>query len=459
MGSPETVLGAANSLQLVAEQLADTVAGKRYRQFGMLIEALSRLLNWRRAIRSAEVDADRYLRSAQLMAREVSQQVAGDSDAAKLVAVAAQISRLSDVDGMLATARSLMCIPLPLPMFAGSPRTAGSAAAQREPQKKPPAVAVAFTSFMIDGVRFAEPHTVEPQVIHDLTVEVALSRWPEGARELVLEPVSVEPHDSYQLPVFSFGRPAGDPPYSMTKSGRMVLRWPQTFFARPLEFSYRARFSPDLDGVQLIVQGQRHLRVQCFDPDRDPQSGYAQIDGRLLELRAEARSLPAVSDRELSDFLMLFAAVGGVAGQSLQDNLFPRTYPEREFQEEIKKLLRRNPRIGSELEEHPRAGGGITDLSFRGIRLELKVEPDRPLAIEDAGPFVEQAAQYVVGSDRRFGLLALLDCSPKTQAPGPAPNDIFLRLVPSPTGGRLAICLGVVIVRGNLARPSTLSKA
>jgi hypothetical protein len=34
------------------------------------------------------------------------------------------------------------------------------------------------------------------------------------------------------------------------------------------------------------------------------------------------------------------------------------------------------PRIGSELEEHPHAGRGITDLSFRSIRVELKFEEE-----------------------------------------------------------------------------------
>lgn len=54
------------------------------------------------------------------------------------------------------------------------------------------------------------------------------------------------------------------------------------------------------------------------------------------------------------------------------------------FQEEIKKLLRADARIGSQLEEHPRAGGGITDLSFHQIRIELKVEPEQFITVPDA---------------------------------------------------------------------------
>jgi len=207
----------------------------------------------------------------------------------------------------------------------------------------------------------------------------------------------------------------------------------------------------------VSIQGQRNLRVQCFDPHRNPLSGYAQIDQRIVDIRNEARRCPAVTDRELGDFLLLLTAVGGVAGQSLQDNLFPRTCSEGEFQDKMKTLLRSNPLIGSGLEEHPHAGGGITDLSFRGIRLELKVVDSHFVTVQDSDGFLPQTAQYVVGSDRRFGILSLLDSSPKSAAPASPANDIVLKVVPPPTGGKWPICIGVVIVRGNLAKPSALS--
>jgi len=374
-----------------------------------------------------------------------------------LSGIASRIGRLSDVDEVAEVTRSLLRVPLPLPMFAGtpSPRIGVTHGAQA---RGPLAIAVAFTTFLLDGMAFEDPQTVEPDLIHDLTVQVAISKWPEPARELILEAVSVEPRDSYELPVFSFGRPEGDPPYSVTKSGHMLVRFPQALLARPLEFMYLARFAPEPADFRLLTEGQRHLHMQCFDPERNPQSGYAQIDKRIFEIRKEARGAPAIGDRELSDFLLLMAAVGGVAGQSLQDNLFSGKYGEREFQDEMKKLLRLHPRIGSALEEHPRAGGGITDLSFRGIRLELKVEAGHLVALEDAERFLWQTAQYAVGSDRRFAVLAFLDCSPKTDAPASAANDIFLKILPAPTGGTLPILIGVVILRGNLAKPSDLSR-
>jgi hypothetical protein len=422
----------------------------------MILEAVSHLANWQNAVRSAEVDADRFLRSARIRARDVAKEVGETSGSEKLLTVAHRIAELSDVDDVPDLAKLLLSVPLPLPVFTEMARSVGLGGTPL-PKKKSSGVIVAFTSFLLDGSSFKEPHTVEPRVVHDLTVEASISQWPAEAQELVLEPISVEPSASYELPTFSISRPVGAPPYSVSQRGRMVLLLPQALSARPLEFTCRARFLPDPGESAVFVQGQRGLRAQGFDPNRNPLSGYAVVDQRILQIRDEARRAPAISDCELDNFLLLLTAVGGIAGQSLQDNLFPRTYSECEFQDNMKMLLRSNRLIGSGLEEHPHAGGGITDLSFRGIRLELKADDSHLVTIKDAERFLPQTAQYVVGSDRRFGLLTLLDCSPKTEAPGSPANDIVLKVVPPPTGGSLPISIGVVIVRGNLAKPSALS--
>jgi len=422
----------------------------------MLLESLSHLSNWQRAVRSAEMDADRYLRSAKIRARDVAKEVSEASGSEKLASITQAIAEISDLEDVPKVASLLLGVPLPLPVFSEMPAQVGRGAAPSA-EKERPEVIVAFTSFLLDGSTFKEPQTVEPSVVHDITVEASISQWPAAALELLLEPISVEPSASYQLPTFSISRPVGTPPYSVSQQGRMILLLPQALAARPLEFTYRARFLPDHGDSSVFVQGQRNLRVQSYDPNRNPMSGYTVIDRRILDIRDQCRRAPAISDRELNDFLLLLTAVGAIAGQSLQDNLFPKSYSEREFQDRIQILLRSNQQIGSELEEHPHAGAGVTDLSFRGIRLELKADDSHLMTVEDGDRFLPQIAQYVVGSDRRFGILCVLDCSSKTGPPGSPANDIVLKVVPPPTGGKWPIYLGVVIIRGNLAKPSSMS--
>ena len=418
----------------------------------LIIEVLARLLSWRNAIRDAEMDADRYLRSAKFAANEIRRKLDSQQGAEMFISAASSVGDISDPDEISALATTLSCIPLPLPLFDRTgPRMPLRPAVP--PEAKADRIAVAFSSFELDGKPFADPHNIQPGVIHDLT---NLSRWPPAAEKLTFTPLSIEPSESYEFPTFEFERPQTNAPFELAKTARMVVKLRTSVFARPLEFNYGARFLPEKEEFTVSVQGQYRLKVRSDDPARHSQTGYVEVDKRLVEIRDEARLLPAITDSELSEFLELLSCVGAVAGRSLQDNLFRKKYSESEFQAEFKGLLRTYPEIGSTLEEHPHAARGITDLSFKRFRIELKVDSEGPISIGDVSGFLQQTAQYVAGSDRRFGLLCLLDCSEKTQAPGGVGNDIALAQVPAPNGS-LPICIGVVIIRGNLARPSSFS--
>lgn len=77
-------------------------------------------------------------------------------------------------------------------------------------------------------------------------------------------------------------------------------------------------------------------------------------------------------------------------------NAFPGEWTEAQFQESVRTRLRANPSIGSKLEEHPHAGGGITDLSLNRVRLELKVDPKDVSLDEAMESYGQQTAQYAV---------------------------------------------------------------
>jgi len=52
-------------------------------------------------------------------------------------------------------------------------------------------LAVAFLKFTIDGIPLSEIHYVSPGEMHDLDIEVRVSRW-QGATALILQPVMIE---------------------------------------------------------------------------------------------------------------------------------------------------------------------------------------------------------------------------------------------------------------------------
>jgi hypothetical protein len=184
-----------------------------------------------------------------------------------------------------------------------------------------------------------------------------------------------------------------------------------------------------------------------------PITGYHGIDRRLLEVRDVLRQRPLVTPDDVTNTLTILAALGNLAGQAVQDDCFPNPLGEKAFQGQVRSYLRQRPEIGSKLEEHPRAGAGETDLSFERIRLELKCENDQPLRFTDCQRFVGQTSSYAASSDKRVALLCVLDGSHKVQQPFPAEDGVGILRTEDD-----AIAVVTVLIQGNLARPSDLSR-
>ena len=432
----------------------DGPTGPAYRGFAQLMQVLELMLEWVDAVRQAESEADRFLRAAKLRLTEMGEQGVPPP----LGDVAVSLAAVSDVTEVAPLLEELLSITLPLPLFAATYTSRPSKKAEGDdvPPPPPPVAVIAFT---IDGEPLADSTIVLPNVAHDLGVSVRLSEWPPWATSMTLSPLTVEEPEVFKLPSFDFEVATLENPTDFSGTGRMLLAVPQSIRSRPLQFAYQARFRPTSPSERVLLEGQRRFEIRSHDARSQPTTGYVEVDVRLLELNNQLRSFPGVSDKDREDFLTLYAAVGAIAGRSLQDNLFKKgRWTEDKWQDWLIAQLRARPEIGSALEVHPEAAGGITDLSFHRVRLELKAEPDHFVSQEDARGFVPQTAQYVVGSDKRLGVLAILASSPKTDAPGNVGNDLFLEALSDPGGGPIPTLVGVAIVRGNLARPSDLSR-
>jgi len=449
--SPDLLLEAARKIRGECECGFPTVnITRRFALYARLVECTAQLSSWSIAVRSCESDADRYLRGAKVLVQDTFEAFETELEE-PFAGCFTLIENVKNVGDVPSVYRAILAVPLPV-SYPVPPRSRPRAVSHKQ-EKESQRIVVAFTSFSVNDQPFQKGHLLNLDIGYDLEVEIGLFTWPDGEEELRLEPLSVEPSDSYELPIFSFPKPAGTGPFCLKATKRMVLKRANSFMARPLEFSYRARFSSTRE---ISTEGQRHLSVRCFDPRRDPQSGYEQVDLKLVEVRDQARCAPGINDSDLNNLLILMAAVGGIAGQALQDNSFPGTWTEQQFHLELKRLLRLRPTIGSELEEHPHVSGGITDLSFRHVRLELKVVHSHYVTRDDLLKFIPQIAQYVAGSDKRFGVLCVLDTSEKNALPGIVADDVSYEAVSGPSGRGLPIGIGTVIIRGNLATPSSL---
>jgi hypothetical protein len=352
---------AAVQLRASADQYGDAPSATVYSAFADLVEMTGLLLEWRATVLHAGVDAQRFATAARERASAWGETYKSETSLETLRTVANEIVGIQSVSQVATVAAHLGAMPLPVGLYSSPRREPRTAREPEDGESKRTELTVAFLKFTIDGTPVAEMHYVSPGETHDLDVEVRVSRWPSGAATLVLEPVSIEPSGTYQLPTFSIPAPMGDGPFRLTKNGRAVLIVPQHFSARPFEFKYVAHFVPATSEQPVDTAGQRTLFLEGVDPARHPLTGYENLDRQLIAFRERLRATIGIRQQELADALLLATSLANLAGQARQDNLFGSPISESELQREVRAFLRSQPRIGAELEEHPHSAGGITD--------------------------------------------------------------------------------------------------
>jgi hypothetical protein len=441
----------ADTLKKVSSEIADARSRQEYANLGRILDALGFLMRWREATRSASEDGEPYRRAAVEAAKDVTKTESRFNE----TGLTERIRSIQDIDEIPGLFGEALAISLPVPFSktVHYPLTPPIGWSFREKSAAQPEISI-FVRFELENKPVSEAQVIAPNRLHDLFVEVTVSDWPANAERLVIDFTSVEPHSAYDFPTFEFSRPSGGAPFVLKEKGRVILHVAHSLLAAPLEFRTRAYFEPDLKDLRTSVEGQRGLRVFAYDTLAEPQTGHEGIDRKLFDIRYEVRRITG-SDAETESFMRVMVSLGSIAWRNL---FHGPDWSESRFQRELGDKLRADARIGSELEEHPHAGGGITDLSFRRTRIELKVERHRTVASSDARAFTNQTAAYVAGSDRRTGVICVLDCSPKKAAPGQPEDDMDLIVVEPPVGSGVPIALGVVVLRANLQVPSTFSR-
>lgn len=455
VNNAQSMRNAADDLDAASITCDYSVAAASYGALAGLLRITAMLVEWRGAIFGATQDANRFLRSAKAQYKLWLDEYNTAEIQHGLLEGSAAIESVAELDQVGNVCHAIASIPLPIPFFAAAVHPSRIPRGDQKQEKDPPVeLQVAFLQFEINGEPAKQVHFLTPQMVHDLEIEVRVTRWPDNATTLDLRPVSVEKPDTYDFPNFQFVRPSGDGPFVMRQQGRAILKFPHSIQASPFEFKYAAEFSPRISEQPVAVVGQRTLRIEGIDLQRSPITGYQAMDKKLIELRDILRENRLIAEADLKSSLVLMAALGSLAYRALHDDLYPGTRDEPQFQQDVRAELRRVPQIASELEEHPHASGGITDLSFRGIRIELKVEQQKLLALDDCNRFLGQTASYIIATGKRIGILCVLDCSPKNVA-FPAEENWGILKHKTRDGEVFVVTL---IVQGNLPTPSNLSR-
>jgi len=315
---------------------------------------------------------------------------------------------------------------------------------------------LAFVNFKINGKPAKDIETLKAGETSDLEIDLRLNSWPEKALTLLLTPLSIEPKSTFDLPSFEIqkneAKKEEDGSFRFKLEGRMIINNPQSLAARPYEFNYSADFEPYDRYGSFDVIGHRSLRLEGIDLSSSPISGFSNIDQKIIELRKQLRSINRLSETSMLSTLNFLAALGGISQQALSEADFSSEMDEKLFQKELIKRLRANPTIGEKLEVHPSVGGGISDLSFERIRLELKVDYAGGDYSNRESKNVLQAHQYAVASGKDCCILCTLRPVEQNKVSPRAESMIGWRILDDGS------VIFLVTMLCDLPRPSDLSR-
>lgn len=426
----------------------------KYRAFNKAVEIFLLLADWKHAIRKAEPDAQRFLSSAKLVSSELDTTLSFATDQ-KLTAFLANVESVRDIGELDSIRDELIKWSLPLLLFAHI----HTESSNKFPSSKQPAEmlqpTVAFVRFDIDGKPAKEWNHLKPNVSYDLSIEVRVSNWPANVRELNLTPITIDPRERDWLPSFKFKKPDGDGPHVFTGTKRAVIELAHSFSARPYEFHYAAEFDDIQSTKDVAIVGHRRLLIEGSDVSSHPISGFIHVDRHLLTIRDKLRTHPGSEPEDLANTMVILAGLGNIYGQAMRDALFKAKTLEHEFQLKVTENLRGRSDIGEELQSHPGAAGGITDLTFRNITLELKVEYGKIIQPKDCSKYFAQTAAYALAVGKKIGVLCVLESTNKTSPVGLVEEDID---VMTHRVGQSQVLIVVVVIRGGFPKPSSYSR-
>ena len=417
------------------------------------------LEHWDAAIRDAEAEAERHLRSAHRRAELLRDRLLKDSEpdrAADLIGFAEMAARVSNYEEARSFRERLREVALPVPLIRSEHKGVGSPPrhSSRADQTAAPRAVVLL---LVEDELIGETLRVERDRFHSVRALVRVIDWPEEQDRLKLRFTSVWDTATIEVPELSLARPsAGPEPLAVEGEVQLVLR---ASGEQVVDLAIAASLAGE-DGQEseIAVLGQRGLAIRAFDPRLDGLTGVAVIDERLHDVVAHLKG--KVPEPELEAFVRFFAAIARAARAIQVKNVFEEgtPVPESEFQDEMERRLGSDATLGGRLERTD-AAGGHTDLVHDGINCELKVERDRAVNLEVARRYIGQPVQYGSGSQRQLSLLCILDMSAKDLPPGTLANNIGL-LAPELHGQEdpeHPSWVGAVVIPGNLPVPSSWS--
>ncbi len=358
----------------------------------------------------------------------------------------------------------LMMIPL-APLYWHTRESQFSPEAGSETPESAPSPMLRVIVFL-DHAPLASPQLLNASLIYPLVFRVRGLTWPTEAIRLRLDLLTTCPQSEFSVSEFSLDKPSciEDGEYQGELAGHIKFNSGQGSSLDDLVFAVRAAFEiPDGDFTEIPVIGHNELRLRVVSEGRSPlMTGNRILDRHIVELVTRLISAcPRVRD-ELHDLLDMLQALTRLLATFAQEAIYKgrSSVAEKEFQKTVLRGLRMV--LGQDVQEHPRQAGGIPDVRFRGVIVELKVEKENGDRKHISKKYTAQPTQYAGVEARQVSILLVLDLSSKEKPPGDIRNDVLLTDVETHGGDDVSKGFPskafVFVINGNMKSPSSYSR-
>lgn len=318
----------------------------------------------------------------------------------------------------------------------------------------------------LDGIPFASPKHVKPGERYSLSFQARGLEWPKEAVRFRLDMLTTCPESEYVISEFTLDPPeqSADGEYQGEIPGIIKFNSGQSDVFYDTVFAVHGVFeTADGNIIEAPVIGVHDLRFKVLDDGKWPKGrGNGPQDKHILELVTQLCEDCPIVREELADLWSMLDALTNLLAIYAQEAIFKGTsdVSEREFHATVLHDLRRM--LGQEVQEHTSQAGGVTDIRFRGVIVELKVEKrngDREYIVTK---YTAQPTQYASVEARQVSILLVLDLTTKEKPPGDIRNDIILTDVETHGGDdsvkKYPSKAFVFVINGNMKSPSDYSR-
>lgn len=317
----------------------------------------------------------------------------------------------------------------------------------------------------IDNAPLISPQVLQLQLSYSLIFKIRGVVWHNDSERLHLRLLSTYPISDYSVSPFIFQKPTNINGYDYEGelNGQIQFKVAQSLLSNDISFTVVCAFELSNGSFyEVPVIGYTQLEFRVVDSKNQLFfSGYKRLDLHVAQLvRDLLHNHPTVRD-EMTELLPVIESLTCLLGTYAQGAIFRDTVKmkEEEFQKEVLRNLR--IRLGQDVKEHTAQAGGFTDICYRGVIIELKVERNNGNRGHICQKYTKQSTQYEGVESRQISIVLVLDLTPKENPPGDIRNDIFLVDVPTHGGDdntkKYPSKSFVFIVNGNIKKPSDYS--